>query len=229
MKPVPFHCSGPRMIDEGDFFRKTAHERCRGRRAFNGCRVTVHFAASVSPTDLPVRPRIASLRSCTTSKCSLRGSAFVGSTASEPRWGGPSFRRSLCAADLVRSVVLVHTAAHMSVPPDVLEARVTAFWSASMEEYGRLVSTHAFAEGASSPLFDWPVGMIAANDRQTYEWMRSHAIAGRHRGSCCAAPRGTSLRSEGVPPFGPDAPLRDTRRSAGRPSFRAATGRSLGT
>jgi hypothetical protein len=47
------------------------------------------------------------------------------------------------------SVVLVHTAAHMSVPPDVLEARVTAFWSASMEEYGRLVSTHALAEGAS--------------------------------------------------------------------------------
>jgi len=191
MKPAPFHCSGPRMIDEGDFFPKTPHERCRERRVFSGCRVTVHFAASVPPTDLPARPPIASLRSCTTSKCSLRDSVFVRSTVSEPRWAGPWLGRSLCASQTSSGASYSCTRPlHAGVPPDVLEARVTALCSASMEEYSRLVSTHALAEGASSPLFDWPVGMIAANDRQTYEWVRSHSIAGRHRASCRAAREG---------------------------------------
>jgi hypothetical protein len=31
-----------------------------------------------------------------------------------------------------------------------------------MEEYGWLTFIHSLAEGTSSPLFDWPVGMACA-------------------------------------------------------------------
>ena len=70
---------------------------------------------------------------------------------------------------MVRSLVLAHTAARMTIPADVLAARLDGLRRSSMEDYGRLVATQALARGVESPLFDWLTAMIAANDRRAYE------------------------------------------------------------
>ena len=70
---------------------------------------------------------------------------------------------------LVRRLVLAHTAACMTIPKDVLAARLAALRTTSMEEYGRLVAEQALGRGAQSPLFDWIARMVAANDRIVYE------------------------------------------------------------
>jgi pimeloyl-ACP methyl ester carboxylesterase len=78
--------------------------------------------------------------------------------------------------ELVRTLVLAHTAAHLTIPADVLAARVAALRATSMEDYGRLVGTQALAKGPESPLFDWVSGMVARNDRQVYEWVLTQGL-----------------------------------------------------
>ena len=75
---------------------------------------------------------------------------------------------ALRAPEMLSSLILCHTACRMSIPADVLEARVTALKKASMEEYGRMVASQALAPGASAELNDWLVGLVVKNDRDAY-------------------------------------------------------------
>ena len=77
---------------------------------------------------------------------------------------------------LVRRVVLAHTAARLTIPPDVLAARVAGLRASSMADYGKLVATQALARGAESPLFDWLSRMIADNDREAYEHVLTQGL-----------------------------------------------------
>ncbi len=84
---------------------------------------------------------------------------------------------------LCRSLVLCHTGARMSIPDDVLAARVDALERMSMEEYGRLVASQAF-EVQTPELVEWMVGLVATNDRPAYtqvltEGLRSFDVTDR--------------------------------------------------
>jgi 3-oxoadipate enol-lactonase len=84
---------------------------------------------------------------------------------------------ALRAPEMLSSLTLCHTACRMSIPPDILEARVAALASAPMEEYGRMVASQALAPGALPALHDWLVGLVAKNDRETYRRVLVEGLA----------------------------------------------------
>ena len=75
---------------------------------------------------------------------------------------------ALQAPQLLSSLILCHTACRMSIPADVLEVRLAALRTASMEEYGRMVAKQALAPGAEPVLHEWLAGLVARNDREAY-------------------------------------------------------------
>src|SRR5438128_1036046 len=79
---------------------------------------------------------------------------------------------------LCRSLVLCHTSPRMSMPREILEARVKALRETSMEEYGRMVATQALAAPVDPDLFDWLVKQIAANDRRAYTQVLTEGLSG---------------------------------------------------
>lgn len=66
------------------------------------------------------------------------------------------------------SLILCHTGFRMSIPADILEARVAALRSEPMEAYGQMVASQALAPGAPAELRDWLVELLARNDREAY-------------------------------------------------------------
>ena len=75
---------------------------------------------------------------------------------------------ALLAPELLSSLILCHTACSMSIPADILEARVAALRTSSMEEYGRMVASQALAPAADPALADWLASLVARNDREAY-------------------------------------------------------------
>jgi 3-oxoadipate enol-lactonase len=78
----------------------------------------------------------------------------------------------------VSSLMLVHTAARMSIPADILAIRLKALRELPMSEYGEMVAEQALAEGRQSKIFDWLAAMVAANDRAAYGQVLSDGLSG---------------------------------------------------
>lgn len=70
--------------------------------------------------------------------------------------------------EICRSLVLCHTGATMSIPPDILAARVELLSQAPLSEYAALVTEQALAPGAGPTLKDWVHKMIVNNDKRAY-------------------------------------------------------------
>lgn len=79
---------------------------------------------------------------------------------------------------LLHTLMLVHTAARMSIPRDVLEVRLKALKEASMSDYAKMVAEQALADGKESKIYDWLCTMIAANDRIAYSQVLSEGLNG---------------------------------------------------
>jgi pimeloyl-ACP methyl ester carboxylesterase len=77
---------------------------------------------------------------------------------------------------LISSLLLVHTAARMTMPAEIVAARVAALRHQPMEEYACMVATQALAAGPQSPIFDWLVAMVARNDRDAYVKVLTEAL-----------------------------------------------------
>lgn len=79
---------------------------------------------------------------------------------------------------LLSSLMLVHTAARMSIPPQILEARLNALRDLPMNDYAKMVAEQALADGKQSRLFDWLSTMIAMNDRTAYAQVLNEGLNG---------------------------------------------------
>lgn len=75
---------------------------------------------------------------------------------------------ALLGPELLSSLILCHTACRMSIPADILEARVAALRVSPMADYGRMVASQALAPGAEPALHDWLTDLVARNDREAY-------------------------------------------------------------
>ena len=75
---------------------------------------------------------------------------------------------ALAEPGLCRSFVLCHTGSRMSIPPDVLAARVESLQKEPLSEYAKLVVAQALAPGASPELRRWLAEQIEANDAHAY-------------------------------------------------------------
>lgn len=84
---------------------------------------------------------------------------------------------ALAQPGLVRSLMLCHTSARMSIPPDVVASRLAVLRSATMAAYGELVAGQALAPGGDPALRAWLVQMIAANDAHSYQQVLTEGLA----------------------------------------------------
>ncbi|MGD9764831.1 MAG: alpha/beta fold hydrolase [Candidatus Binatia bacterium] len=84
---------------------------------------------------------------------------------------------ALAHPELCRSLVLCHTAARMSIPPDVMSARLAALQSMTMQEYAALVIGQALEPSADDELRAWLADMIARNDPWAYTQTLSKGLA----------------------------------------------------
>jgi len=80
--------------------------------------------------------------------------------------------------DRIRTLMLIHTAARMSIPQDILDARLKALKELPMTNYAEMVADQALADGRQSKVFDWLTAMIAANDRAAYARVLSEGLSG---------------------------------------------------
>jgi 3-oxoadipate enol-lactonase len=76
------------------------------------------------------------------------------------------------------SLMLVHSGARMSIPPDILEIRLKALRELPMTDYGKMVAEQALADGKESRIFDWLATMIATNDRTAYAQVLTDGLSG---------------------------------------------------
>ena len=81
---------------------------------------------------------------------------------------------ALKAPDLCRSLILGHTACEFGIPAEILEVRMAALDSTSMDEYAKLVAAQALAQPPEPILEEWLCEMIADNDLTAYK----HVLAG---------------------------------------------------
>jgi len=70
--------------------------------------------------------------------------------------------------DLLRSLVLCHTASVSSIPARVRAARLRALNKKSMVHYGHLVASQALAVHVRPAVHEWLCEMVADNDREVY-------------------------------------------------------------
>ena len=75
---------------------------------------------------------------------------------------------ALAAPELCRSLILCHTGCRMSIPDDVLAARLRALREQPMPAYGALVASQALAPQAPVALREWLVDLVARNDGEAY-------------------------------------------------------------
>lgn len=76
-----------------------------------------------------------------------------------------------------RSLLLCHTGARMSIPPDVLRARVERLESAPLRDYAPLVVEQALAPGAPEELQRWVAAMVERNDQRAYVQVLTEGLA----------------------------------------------------
>lgn len=70
--------------------------------------------------------------------------------------------------ELLRSLVLCHTASVSSIPAKVREARLRTLRKKSMVQYAHLVANQALAAHIRPAVHEWMCDMIADNDREVY-------------------------------------------------------------
>ncbi len=70
--------------------------------------------------------------------------------------------------DLLRSLVLCHTASVSSIPARVRESRLRTLKTKSMVQYAHLVAGQALAAHVRPAVHEWFCEMLAANDRDAY-------------------------------------------------------------
>lgn len=75
---------------------------------------------------------------------------------------------ALAHPGLCSTFVLCHTAPRMSIPEDILAARVEALERMSLEEYAGIVIEQALSPNAGPELRAWVAAMIAKNDKRAY-------------------------------------------------------------
>ena len=75
---------------------------------------------------------------------------------------------ALSRPELCRSLILCHTSPKMSIPEDVLEERVAALKTMSLEEYAGIVVSQACSSSADAALKKWLTEMIVKNDKEVY-------------------------------------------------------------
>ncbi len=75
---------------------------------------------------------------------------------------------ALAHPGLCASLVLCHTAPRMSIPADILAARVAALARMPLEEYAEIVIEQALSPNAGPELRRWVADMIARNDKRAY-------------------------------------------------------------
>ena len=75
---------------------------------------------------------------------------------------------ALAEPTLCRSLILCHTGCRMSIPQDIMEARLKALRELSMEEYSRVVAAQALAPNPNPALVERMVQVLARNDKRTY-------------------------------------------------------------
>ncbi|HEY8327641.1 MAG TPA: alpha/beta fold hydrolase [Rhodanobacter sp.] len=83
---------------------------------------------------------------------------------------------ALSRPELCRSLVLCHTAARMSIPADILEARVETLGRLSMREYAQMLAAQALAPGSVERLEGEIVEVIAGNDQWVYTQVLTEAL-----------------------------------------------------
>ncbi len=84
---------------------------------------------------------------------------------------------ALARPDLCRRLVLCHTAASMSIPADILNARVDALATLSMHDYAKTVVGQALAPESVERLGDEIVNAIASNDKWAYTQVLTKGLA----------------------------------------------------
>jgi 3-oxoadipate enol-lactonase len=77
----------------------------------------------------------------------------------------------------VRSLILGHSAAEFAIPAEVMESRLQALASVSMDEYAKLVAAQALAQPPDAIVDEWLREMIAGNDREAYRHVLAGALA----------------------------------------------------
>jgi len=85
---------------------------------------------------------------------------------------------ALARPELCRSLVLCHTAPHMSIPADVLATRLEALRNQPLDEYAQLVVAQACSARASAELRAWVASMLARNDQRAYTQVLSEGLSG---------------------------------------------------
>ncbi|NNL84157.1 MAG: alpha/beta fold hydrolase [Myxococcales bacterium] len=84
---------------------------------------------------------------------------------------------ALAHPEVCRSLLLCHTGPRMSIPPDVLAARIDALRTKPLEEYAELVIGQALAPGASPELVAWVRDMIVRNDKRAYTQVLTEGLS----------------------------------------------------
>lgn len=88
---------------------------------------------------------------------------------------------ALAHPGLLRSVVLAHTSARMTMPADVLASRLALLRSAPMAEYAKLVADQALAAPADPGVRAWLLAMLERNDPVAYERVLVEGLGGFDR------------------------------------------------
>jgi len=75
---------------------------------------------------------------------------------------------ALAEPALCRSLILCHTGCRMSIPQDIMAARLKALRELSMAEYSRMVAAQALAPNPDPALVERLAHVIGQNDKRTY-------------------------------------------------------------
>ena len=82
----------------------------------------------------------------------------------------------LDSSELVRSLLLCHTAPRMSMPVDILASRLASLESTSMQDYGTLVATQALSPNPDRTVHEWLAHMIGSNDKAAYRLVLTEGL-----------------------------------------------------
>ena len=80
--------------------------------------------------------------------------------------------------ELVRSLILCHTGPRMSIPEDIMAARLASLDATSMPDYGKLVAEQALAPDPDPRVFGWLAEMIGSNDKRSYRQVLTEGLQG---------------------------------------------------
>lgn len=75
---------------------------------------------------------------------------------------------ALAAPDLCQSLILCHTASQTGIPPEIIDSRLKAIRSMTMDDFAAMVAGQALAQPADPFILEWLQEMVAKNDRELY-------------------------------------------------------------